>query len=195
MKNTGTWIIIAIIIAVITGMLFLSDHYRKEQLEQASKEMKEKNALQVIIDSTKNADPVFNSSLKGKIVVISMWTAQNGPCRNQVPDLNKLVKDFSSDKTVFIAVDPGDSANEVAVMKEKDIRFDYHVLYRRSQLIKFLFLQSTMHDQSAFQSTFPANIVLNADGGIEFYYTGSHEGQLETISNYLAAVTGKTPQP
>jgi thiol-disulfide isomerase/thioredoxin len=187
----ATLAIIVVIAGAILGMMFISDHYRNEQLKADEKERKGKDVLQIIIDSTQNKDPFFNNSLKGKVVVISVWSPSSAICRKQIPDLNKLEKDFASDKTVFVALDAGDSAKDIEQMKTQNIKFDYQLLFGKYQLLRVIYSMGLV--QYTFGPPFPINMILNPDGGVEMIYTGNNnaEDQMENMRNYLSTATGK----
>jgi len=187
--KTNTLIFIISIVAAAFGLILISEQYKKAEIATAEKERKEKNILQVIIDSTKNKHPVFNESIKGKVIVVNVWTSWLPACRKQIPELNKLVKDFSSDKIVFIAIDPADSAREVTTLQKENIKFEYKLLFGEKDLSHIFYSEG--RDVQIGEVPLPMNVVINSEGRVEMFYSGDHPEQLQNIRNYLSQVSGR----
>lgn len=67
------------------------------------------------------------SDLVGKIVVINIWGIGCGPCIAEMPELNKLVKEFANQpNVVFIAI-TGDGKESLAKFLKTN-KFDYKVI-------------------------------------------------------------------
>ncbi|MBK8086975.1 MAG: TlpA family protein disulfide reductase [Chitinophagaceae bacterium] len=66
------------------------------------------------------------NDLKGKVVVINFWFINCAPCKAEIPQLNKLVKEFNQDEVVFIAV----ALDSYSELKDflKTTPFDYHII-------------------------------------------------------------------
>lgn len=99
------------------------------------------------------------SELRGKVVVLNFWFIGCGPCRVEIPSLNKLVEEFESRNVVFIAfaLDPADRLPSFL----KDIPFRYQVVPDASALVKSFGVE-----------LFPTHILIGKDGRIEFFLTG-----------------------
>src|SRR6185295_9248618 len=70
---------------------------------------------------------IWNSdSLRGKVVVLNFWSIYCPGCFHELPELNKLPAQFSSDSVVFISVlfEKGARADSV-IAKNK---FAYHLV-------------------------------------------------------------------
>lgn len=67
------------------------------------------------------------SDLKGKIVVLNIWGIGCGPCIAEMPELNKLVKEFANQpNVVFIAITNDNKESLVKFFKTR--KFDYKVI-------------------------------------------------------------------
>jgi peroxiredoxin len=67
------------------------------------------------------------SDFHGRVVVLNFWATWCGPCRAEIPELNKLQRDFESSGLVVVGVSWDDSAAGVRDF-QKEIRQDYTVL-------------------------------------------------------------------
>lgn len=179
---------ILLILAVSIGsfiLIFISSRFTNTKIETEEKVRKERNALQEIIDMPQNEHPFINETLKGKIVVINVWATWCAPCRMEIPDLNKLVKDFKSDKIVFVALDGNDSTEEIAIIQKQKIQFDYQLLFEQTKLIKKINSFAISNEQGGI----PINLILNTEGKIEHYHVGNNPEELQKMRDYLTSVT------
>jgi thiol-disulfide isomerase/thioredoxin len=183
-KRNLILLIVSTIAALFLLLLFARISTNKK-IETAESGRKNLNFLKSIIDSTQNKHPFFNESLKGKVVVINVWATWCGPCRKEIPELNKLIIEYNKDNIIFVALDAEDSTEELKVMKEKKIQFDYTLLFNQRNLIKEIKKFILPHEQNAI----PINIVMNPDGKIEKFYIGADPESLKEVKEYLASVT------
>jgi len=89
------------------------------------------------------------SDLKGKVVVLNFWFTKCGPCVNEMPSLNALVKDFKKNKNVvFLAI----TFNKKAIVDDFlfDGKFDYTIAPNANDVITMYGVQS-----------YPTSIVIN----------------------------------
>jgi thiol-disulfide isomerase/thioredoxin len=54
------------------------------------------------------------SKLKGQVVVLNFWSTGCGPCIEEMPQLNKLVKHYAGKKVTFISL----ASNNAAALKK-----------------------------------------------------------------------------
>ncbi len=67
------------------------------------------------------------SDFHGRVVLLNFWATWCGPCRAEIPELNKLQRDFQASGLAVIGVSWDDSAAGVREF-QKEIRQDYTVL-------------------------------------------------------------------
>jgi cytochrome c-type biogenesis protein len=67
------------------------------------------------------------SDFHGRIVLLNFWATWCGPCRAEIPELNKLQRDFQASGLAVVGVSWDDSAAGVREF-QKEIRQDYTVL-------------------------------------------------------------------
>src|SRR5690242_1100079 len=113
-------------ILTLSALLLFTSHYLIScKTAKEPEARKSRNAWQELTSSQDISNPVFTPDMKGKTIVVNVWATWCSPCRNEIPELNKLVGDYKSDKIVFIALDGEDSTAEKRKMRQENIRFDY----------------------------------------------------------------------
>ncbi|HEV8141002.1 MAG TPA: TlpA disulfide reductase family protein [Pyrinomonadaceae bacterium] len=116
--------------------------------------------LQAIDDSTfRLAD--FN----GKVVVINMWATWCGPCRREVPDYEKVRKEFTGRAVEFIALTTEDPvATRDKVQKfARDFHFGFRIGWADRETARVL-----MNGRNAV----PQTLVLGTDGHVLTRWVG-----------------------
>ncbi|GJG87999.1 hypothetical protein tb265_31800 [Gemmatimonadetes bacterium T265] len=92
----------------------------------------------------------------GQVVLVNIWATWCAPCREEIPSLEALYKDFAPRGFKIVAVSVDDGAD--APRKIREFLAPYHVTY------------DILHDadgsvQKAFHVTgYPENFVIGADG-------------------------------
>jgi len=99
------------------------------------------------------------SEFRGKVVVLNFWFIGCGPCRVEIPSLNKLVAEFGDRGAVFVAfaLDPADRLPSFL----KDIPFRYQIVPDASALVKSFGVE-----------LFPTHVLIDKEGRIEYFLTG-----------------------
>jgi thiol-disulfide isomerase/thioredoxin len=93
------------------------------------------------------------AALRGKVVVLNFWSLGCAPCRAEIPELNRLVKDYKDKDVVFIAFGL-DGAKEVQESL-KELNFSYHLVPDSSAI-------AAKFDVSVY----PKHIVIDKEGRI-----------------------------
>ncbi len=123
------------------------------------------------------------NALTGKVVVINLWFIGCSPCRQEIPRLNELVKEFSGQPVVFLA--PSFDSAEALREFLKKVPFEYQVVPNAEQLINTQFNASS----------FPTHIVIDQNGLVEATLVGASERRPEEVRRLilrlLNAPTGK----
>lgn len=116
------------------------------------------------------------TALRGRIVVLNFWFISCGPCRAEMPELNKLVKEYKGRDVVFLAVTFDDSESVKAFQKEKT--FDYEIIPDARAWIEKIGVNG-----------FPTHYILNPQGEVELMLIDGSDKNLEQIRNVLARLT------
>ncbi|WP_452223945.1 peroxiredoxin family protein [Lacinutrix chionoecetis] len=93
------------------------------------------------------------SELKGKVVVLNFWFTKCGPCIQEMPSLNALVKDYKNKNVIFLAI----TFNKKGVVENflDEHKFNYTIAANANDVISMYGVQS-----------YPTSIVINQKGEI-----------------------------
>lgn len=119
-----------------------------------------------------------NESVKGKIVVINFWGIWCRPCMREIPQLNRLVKQYEDrDDILFIALsaDPVDKLNEFV----KKTRFTYKLISdKKATTFQTKFINLGM-------ITFPSHVILDKNGNVVLQYLGEHPNIEQLLTSFI----------
>jgi len=111
------------------------------------------------------------SALRGKVVVLNFWFIGCGPCKAEIPALNRLVRDFRGQEVVFLAFTNSDSADDLRNFLKK-IEFDYEIVPAEFGLSVFKEFKI---------GPYPTHIIIDRRGDIEATMIGGTEHRDEDI--------------
>ena len=114
-----------------------------------------------------NGNLIALSDFRGEIVVLNFWASWCPPCRQEMPDLEELDKEFKANgDAVFISVNLADGARETKETAEqymKENGFGFAVLIDDQGLLAYEYNISSI----------PQTFVLDRDGNISGHIIGS----------------------
>lgn len=113
---------------------------------------KGEKALDFIVTDL-NGNKIKLSELKGKVVVLNFWFTKCGPCVQEMPKLNELVKEYNNKDVVFLAI----TFNKKDIVEDFlfNTDFNYTIAANANHVITMYAVQS-----------FPTSIVINKKGEI-----------------------------
>lgn len=114
----------------------------------------------------------WTNAHKNKIIVINWWATSCLPCREEIPDLNKLVEKYSGRDIEFVA-----------------IIYDKENLSRFLKEYKFSYQQGYSHDDLSllFEKSFPRHLIIDKNGKIIFN-AGGLPDIYEKLDNIIKSV-------
>jgi peroxiredoxin len=119
------------------------------------------------------------SKLKGKTVVLNFWFTACVPCREEMPGLNDLVKNYQNNPDVlFIAITFDEAAKVRAFLKQQ--AFSYTVAPGQASLIK-----------SYGIAGYPTNVVIDKTGHVSFMLTTYSPDNVAKLASVLKIVSGQ----
>jgi thiol-disulfide isomerase/thioredoxin len=110
------------------------------------------------------------SDFQGKVLVINLWASWCGPCRREVPDYEKVRKEYAGRAVEFIALtaeDPNTSSSRVKQFV-RDVNFGFRMGWADRETASEL-----MNGRTAI----PQTLVIATDGRILNHWRGYSPGQ------------------
>jgi peroxiredoxin len=121
------------------------------------------------------------TTLRGGIVALNFWFIGCGPCKAEMSDLNKLVKDYEGKEVTFLAITPDDAESLKAFLKENT--FSYEIVPDTQSIIDKLEI-----------TAFPAHYVINQQGEVELTLRGGGEGNVAQVRNVIARLVAASKE-
>jgi thiol-disulfide isomerase/thioredoxin len=127
------------------------------------------------------------ADFSGKVLVVNLWASWCGPCRREVPEYEKVRKEFAGRNVEFIgltAEDPRTSSERVKKFA-RDLNFNFRLGWADRETAAAL-----MNGRNAI----PQTLVIAPDGRILSHWRGYSPGQAgnhlrETIEHALSAAS------
>jgi len=116
-----------------------------------------------------NYGKIKQTDLIGKVVVLNFWGPNCGPCVEEIPELNKVVRKFKSQNVRFIGICP---FNQWGKTMDK-----YKEFKEWLQKNEFLYTVCPVEDNKFWVETFkakiaPTHLIIDDSGYIVYKYSG-----------------------
>lgn len=110
------------------------------------------------------------ADFQGKVVVINIWASWCGPCRREVPEYEKVRKDYTARDVVFIGLTTEDPRYESERVKKfaREFNFGFRLGYADAEIARTL-----MNGRRAI----PQTLVINYEGRIVSHWDGYSAGR------------------
>lgn len=117
---------------------------------------------------------------KGQVVLVQFWATYCGPCRKEMPSMNKLIKKMADVPFKILAVDMGETKEEVK-------RFVDEVKP------EFTILMDTTGEAISSWNVFaaPSNFIIDPQGRIHYTLFGGVEWDSGEMVTELKALAGR----
>lgn len=129
-----------------------------------------------------NGTVINFKDFKGKTIFLNVWATWCGPCRVEMPYIQKLYDKVDKEKIAFVmlAVDKREDFEKVVnFVKEKEFSFPVYVPHEY------------LPDQLMVR-TIPTTFVINSDGKIAAQETGTANYDTEEFKSFLEGLTAET---
>jgi thiol-disulfide isomerase/thioredoxin len=127
------------------------------------------------------------SDFAGKVVVINLWATWCGPCRAEIPEYEKVRKEFNGKAVEFIGLTTEDPrvAGDKVKQFVRDFNFGFRVGWADRETARALM---------SGRNVIPQTIVLSSEGHVVSHWSGYSRGQSrdrlkQAIEHALAAGT------
>jgi peroxiredoxin len=111
---------------------------------------------------------------RGHVVLVNFWATWCGPCRQEMPHLNRLYEKYRASGFVLLGVNvDDDTRNAVGVASKLGLKFP--VLLDTDKKV------SQLYDLSAM----PATVLIDKDGRVRFLHRGYQSGFEDTYDKQI----------
>jgi thiol-disulfide isomerase/thioredoxin len=117
--------------------------------------------------------------MQGKIIVINFWFIACAPCRQEIPELNEMVKAYASNPDVVFLAIALDGKPEIETFLEKT-PFDYNIIEKGRYII----------DQYGVKS-YPTHVVIDREGIIRFHTSGLSRKTVSSVQKAIDDIIAK----
>lgn len=121
---------------------------------------------------------------KGKVIFLNLWATWCGPCRAEMPSIQKLYDSTDKEKVVFIMLALDNEENQNKIHKYiQDKQFTFPVFVPHNYLPKLLQVPSI-----------PTTFIIAKDGKIKSKKSGASNYGTEKFREYLEELTKEVPE-
>ena len=149
-------------------------------------------------------ETVTRDDLKGRVVLINFWATWCGPCRDELPQIAKLHKDFHGlpdVKVLAVSVGPADSDEDLQDLKNTTadllslLKVDLPTYADPGDLTRKAFegIGETLGRSGV--SGVPTTVVLDRNGIIRGVWVGYDAGSEERMQELVIELMETTPDP
>ena len=135
--------------------------------------------------------------LGGRVYVINLWATWCGPCRWEIPGLNKVYEEFRGRGVEFVGLTAEDPEEHAERVREfvKEFRMGYRIGWIDKETVLRLTAWSATGPPRAGSFAIPQTFVVAADGHVVLRVRGYNPGVPEMIRAGIRKALEATPAP
>ena len=114
---------------------------------------------------------------KGQVVLVQFWATYCGPCRKEMPSMNKMMTKMGDTPFKILAVDMGESEEEVKSFVD-EVKPEFTILMDEDG--------KSIEDWRVFAA--PSNFIIGPDGNIKYTLFGGVEWDSDELIEKLKAL-------
>jgi peroxiredoxin len=111
---------------------------------------------------------------RGQVVVLNFWATWCGPCRQEMPHLNRLYEKYKASGFVLLGVNVDDDVRNATEVAGK-LHVKFPVLLDTDKKVSRLYDMSTM----------PSTIVIDREGRVRYIHRGYRDGYEATYDQQI----------
>ena len=111
---------------------------------------------------------------RGRVVMVNFWATWCGPCRQEMPQLNRLYEKYKSSGFVLLGVNVDDDVTKAAEVAAK-LGVTFPVLLDTEKTVSKLYDVSTM----------PSTMIIDRDGKVRYVHRGYLAGYEESYEKQI----------
>lgn len=117
---------------------------------------------------------------KGSIVLVQFWATYCGPCRKEMPSMNKMIKKMGDTPFKILAVDMGETKEEVTQFVNQ-VKPEFTILMDEAG--------KSIGEWQVFAA--PSNFIIDPEGKIRYTLFGGVEWDSEELINKIKTLAAK----
>ncbi len=117
---------------------------------------------------------------KGQVVLVQFWATYCGPCRKEMPSMNKMMKKMGDVPFKILAVDMGETKEEVTQFVN-EVKPEFTILMDEEG--------NSIADWRVFAA--PSNFIIDPEGNIRYTLFGGVEWDSDELIEKIKAVAKK----
>jgi peroxiredoxin len=102
---------------------------------------------------------------RGKVVLVNFWATWCGPCRKEMPHLNRIADKYRSSGLVLLGINVDDDARNAADLAAK-LGVKFPVLFDTDKKVSKLYDLNSM----------PSTLVIDRNGRVRYLHRGYQDG-------------------
>jgi peroxiredoxin len=110
---------------------------------------------------TMNGPNLRLAEQRGRVVMVNFWATWCGPCRQEMPQLDRLYQKYKSSGFVLLGVNVDEDARKAADVAVK-LGVTFPVLLDTDKAVSKLYDLSTM----------PSTVIIDRDGKVRYFHRG-----------------------
>ena len=114
------------------------------------------------------------SEQRGRVVLVNFWATWCGPCRQEMPHLNRLYEKYRGSGLVLLGVNIDDDTRTAADVAAK-LHVAFPVLLDTDKKVSRLYDMSTM----------PSTVVIDREGRVRYIHRGYRDGYEATYDQQI----------
>lgn len=118
----------------------------------------------------------------GEAAVINIWATWCGPCIREIPEMNKIVKEFEGRNVRFLAFSNEPLSTFKTFQKKRpDFEFAYEISFGNQKAINLLKSLEKQRGGSAI----PIHILIDNEGHVADVFIGASSANIQKIKRFL----------
>ena len=114
---------------------------------------------------------------RGRVVLVNFWATWCGPCRQEMPHLNRLYEKYKGAGFVLLGVNVDDDARNAADLAGK-LNLKFPVLLDTDKKVSRLYDMNTM----------PSTVVIDREGRVRYIHRGYRDGYEAAYDEQIRAL-------
>lgn len=111
---------------------------------------------------------------RGKVVLVNFWATWCGPCRKEIPHLNRIADKYKSSGLVLLGVNVDDDVRNAAEVANK-LKVSFPVLLDTDKSVSKLYDLNSM----------PSTLVIDRSGRVRYVHRGYQDGYENTYDQQI----------